>query len=81
MMVRDSERRVAREARPLTLRQREVVRLLTAGLDVEEVATQLRCSQRTIRKHIQDIGEKIPGPRTPMYRILTYGPALIAEAG
>lgn len=63
----------------LTRRQREVVRLLTEGNDVTQVAHLLGCSQATVRKHIEDIGERIPGPRTPLYRILVYGPALIAE--
>lgn len=65
----------------LTRRQREVVSLLTEGCDVNEVARQLGCTPATVRKHIEDIGERIPGPRTPMYRILVYGPALIAEGG
>jgi FixJ family two-component response regulator len=63
----------------LTKRQREVVQLLLDGNTVGEIAAQLRCTEPTVRKHIEMIAADMPGPHKPMRRIIVYGPALLAE--
>jgi len=42
---------------PLTKRQREVLRLLAAGLHVREIANELGISVHTVRSHVRNIFE------------------------
>jgi FixJ family two-component response regulator len=63
----------------LTNRQREVVQLLLDGVEVGAIALQLRCTEATVRKHIEMIAGNLPGPHKPMRRILVYGAAMLAE--
>ena len=63
----------------LTRRQREVVRLLLAGVSVVEIARQLRSTEANVRAHIANIAADLPGPHAPMRRILVYGASMIAE--
>lgn len=72
---------VAESEVALTPRQREVVRLLLDGRDVRQIAVILRCTPATVRKHIEQIAGRLPGPQPPMRRILVYGPAILSEAG
>jgi DNA-binding NarL/FixJ family response regulator len=53
-----AERR-SEPAVPLTRRQREVLRLLTDGLDNAQIALQLGISQRTARAHVSSVLERL----------------------
>lgn len=63
----------------LTPRQRQITALLIAGRSVTSIATQLHCTEATVRNHIADIAAKINSPHPPMRRILMYGPDLLSE--
>lgn len=63
----------------LTTRQREVVTLLVAGHSVAEIAAALGCTEATVRAHIQAIAKTLPGPHSPMRRILVHGARLVAN--
>lgn len=64
----------------LTARQRDVVQLLIAGHSVAEIATSLRCTEATVRAHIQAIAASIDDKRhPPMRRILVHGARLVGN--
>lgn len=65
---------------PLTPRQREVVALLREGLTAPEIAGRLGISTATVRRHIEAIANKVPGPQKPIRRILLHAEALLAAA-
>lgn len=66
-------RRSARNAQPLTPRQRQIIRLLSRGMTQAAVATELGISDRTVEMHVararQRIGVKTTGA------LLAHAPA------
>jgi DNA-binding NarL/FixJ family response regulator len=59
---------------PVTLspRQREVVALIAAGRTYAQVARELGIAKRTVRAHVQDVAEHLPGTDAPVRRVLRY---------
>ncbi len=49
----------AAESSPLTVREREVLRLVAAGLSNDTIAGQLVVSVRTVERHVENIYDKI----------------------
>ena len=64
----------------LTPRQRDVVKLLVEGLRVAQIADTLGCTEATVRAHIQAIAKQLPGPHSPMRRILVHATTLLEKA-
>jgi DNA-binding CsgD family transcriptional regulator len=62
----------------LTLRQRQVVRLLAEGLSCVEVARRLGIAEGTIRQHVRDIAAKLDGDLPPVRRIRKSAAQLLA---
>jgi DNA-binding CsgD family transcriptional regulator len=56
----------------LTPRQREVGRLLAEGLRPNAIADRLNVSPRTVRQHISDAADRLPGPGRPQHRLLVH---------
>jgi DNA-binding NarL/FixJ family response regulator len=54
----------------LTPRQRDVVALLHAGLTCPAIARRLGITERTVRRHVQDIAHEIRGEQPPIRRIV-----------
>ncbi|RSM73991.1 DNA-binding response regulator [Amycolatopsis sp. WAC 01375] len=48
-----------RDARPLTTRERDVLRCLANGYDNREIAAQLRIAVRTVNRHLENIRDKL----------------------
>lgn len=48
-----------RHSRPLTSRERDVLRCLANGYDNREIATQLRIAVRTVNRHLENIRDKL----------------------
>jgi FixJ family two-component response regulator len=63
----------------LTKRQREVLMRFLDGRSVTAIATELRCTESTVRNHLADIAADLPGPHPPLRRLLVYGAELLAE--
>lgn len=64
----------------LTSRQRAVVRLLVDGLTCREIGVKLSISERTVRRHVEDIAEKCNGQGKPIRRILAAAKQLLEAA-
>lgn len=56
------DRRADGEVHPLTGREREIVRLVTAGLTDREVAVRLHISPRTVDTHLRNVFKKLGVP-------------------
>jgi DNA-binding NarL/FixJ family response regulator len=53
----------------LTKREIQIVALLHEGYDPAEIAARLEVRVATVRKHIENIADKVPGELTPIRRI------------
>jgi DNA-binding NarL/FixJ family response regulator len=53
------ERRAPSEARELTLREREIVRLIDQGLSNKEIARRLGIGLSTVKSHVHNVLEKL----------------------
>jgi DNA-binding NarL/FixJ family response regulator len=53
----------ARPASPLTLREKEILRLVAEGFSNQGIAAQMSLSQKTVEKHILNIFDKLGLPR------------------
>lgn len=63
----------------LSPRQRDVVALLVAGHTQQEIVDKLGFSRGTLRFHLRRVAERIPGPGSPMRRVLLYARDLLDE--
>jgi DNA-binding CsgD family transcriptional regulator len=63
----------------LTKRQRQILLRFIEGRSIISIATELRCSEWTVRAHLKAIADQIESPYTPMRRLLVYGASLLAE--
>lgn len=68
-----------REVEPLTLREREVLGLLAAGLGNKEVGRRLRITVQTVKNHVHRILEKLQVHRRREAVRLAYDLGLLAE--
>lgn len=66
--------------KPLTRRQRDVVRALLDGLTCPQIARRLHISVRTVRQHVEDVAAVLPGSQPPIRRILLHAPKLLDAA-
>jgi two-component system, NarL family, nitrate/nitrite response regulator NarL len=57
--ARAAEARSLGDPRPLTLREREVARLIDRGLSNKEIGTRLRIQLPTVKNHVHSILEKV----------------------
>jgi DNA-binding CsgD family transcriptional regulator len=63
--------------RTLSPRQRDVVALLVAGHTQLEIIRKLGFSRGTLRFHVRQVAKRIPGPGSPMRRVLLYARDLL----
>ena len=68
-----------RKVEPLTLREREVLALLAAGLGNKEVGRRLRITVQTVKNHVHRILEKLQVHRRREAVRLAYDLGLLAE--
>lgn len=54
----DMEKEVNTEKVPLTEREAEVIKCVSAGLSEKEIADKLKIKVRTVRKHLENIRSK-----------------------
>ena len=59
LVAAEAEARAAAEADPLSDREREVLRLLAAGLSTPEIAARLYITAGTVRSHLKSISRKL----------------------
>lgn len=64
----------------LTPRQREVVRLLADGYSCPEVARRLGIALNTVRVHVQNIANGIPGDLPALRRVKAKAAELLNAA-
>src|SRR6476469_904915 len=57
--IRDATLRRDAEPPPLTGRQRQLVSLIAAGLTNRQIARQLGLSEHTVRKHVENILQRL----------------------
>jgi DNA-binding NarL/FixJ family response regulator len=69
----------AADVEPLTLREREILGLLAAGLGNKEVARRLRITVQTVKNHVHRILEKLRVHRRRDAVRLAYDLGLLAE--
>jgi DNA-binding NarL/FixJ family response regulator len=69
-LIYTTETRLAKPARQLTRRQREIFVLLAAGLNVVEIAECLPLAVGTVRSHVQN-GMRVLGARTRVEAVVT----------
>ncbi|HEV2855778.1 MAG TPA: response regulator transcription factor [Thermoanaerobaculia bacterium] len=68
-----------RKVEPLTLREREVLALLAAGLGNKEVGRRLRITVQTVKNHVHRILEKLQVHRRREAVRIAYDLGLLAE--
>lgn len=56
----------------LTARQREVARLVAAGLSNKAISQKLAVSVHTVEFHIRNAAEQIPGAGKPRYKCMVW---------
>jgi len=54
---------------PLTPRQQEVAGLVAKGFTAEQIARQIGAATPTVRQHIQDAAERLPGEGRPRHKL------------
>jgi DNA-binding CsgD family transcriptional regulator len=64
----------------LSPRQRDVVALLVAGHTQAEIVTKLGFSRGTFRFHIRQVAKRLPGPGSPMRRVLLHARDLLERS-
>lgn len=58
--------------KPLTARQAEVAARVAEGLSNKEVARELGLSVETVRSHIREAAERLPGHAWPRHRLTLW---------
>lgn len=58
--------------RPLTPRQAEIAGLVARGLTAVAIAKQTGISPDTVRVHITQAAERVPGAGSPRHRLLVW---------
>lgn len=56
----------------LTERQRDVARLVADGFRRDEIAQILGCNPLTVKRHVENIALRLPGPGSVRARIARY---------
>ncbi|HKI03150.1 MAG TPA: response regulator transcription factor [Thermoanaerobaculia bacterium] len=70
-----------RDIEPLTLREREILALMAAGLSNKEVGRRLRITAQTVKNHVHRILEKLRVHRRREAVRLAYDLGILAEPG
>lgn len=58
--------------KPLSVRQAEVVERVARGLPDKRIAADLSISIFTVRRHVQDAAERLPGRGTPRHKLTLW---------
>jgi DNA-binding NarL/FixJ family response regulator len=74
-----SEEPAPREVEPLTVREKEILELMAAGLGNKEIASRLRITVRTVKNHVHKILEKFKVHRRREAVRLAYDLGLLPE--
>lgn len=56
----------------LSRRQAQVVECVARGMPDKRIAAELQISIYTVRRHIQDAADRIPGTTSPRHRLLLF---------
>jgi DNA-binding NarL/FixJ family response regulator len=56
----------------LTPRQQEVARLVAKGLSDKRIAREVGLSLHTVRNHIQNAADRLPGDGPRRYRLVVF---------
>lgn len=65
----------------LTQRQAEVAERVAHGLSNKEVARELGLSVETVRSHIREAADRLPGPAWPRHRLTVWFFGVADEKG
>lgn len=57
---------------PLTARQAQVAERVAHGLSNKEVARELGLSEETVRVHVREAAERLPGTTYPRHRLTLW---------
>lgn len=74
-----SEEPAPRDVEPLTVREKEILDLMAAGLGNKEIASRLRITVRTVKNHVHKILEKFQVHRRREAVRLAYDLGLLPE--
>jgi DNA-binding NarL/FixJ family response regulator len=58
--------------KPLTQRQAQVAERVAQGLTNKEIASELGVSVETVRTHVQEAAERLPGTAYPRHRLTLW---------
>jgi DNA-binding NarL/FixJ family response regulator len=56
----------------LTRRQAEVAARVARGLTTKEIAADLEISVETVRQHVREAAQRLPGPAYPRFRLALW---------
>jgi DNA-binding CsgD family transcriptional regulator len=68
------------QGRPVSEREREVLRLVAQGASVDEIAHQLMISSNTVRTHLRNTRQKLGAASRAHAVALAYGTGLLAPS-